>query len=205
MNKYTMVVSKKENNSYVEVGKVAIFYPLLSELGIAVDPTHYEKKNDKGEAVKTDSSDSAALPVYADDKIAFAFDAVFAAVKATARNRLQSGTATLKPDNKIAETLEELLESGERSGEALKNRRDFFAGFKAFLATLGKSAAYAQGVYDIAFNTKGLPYQSQARKDTVKTLVAQYGATLKPEDVLRYERTISAIDEQASQADPLSE
>lgn len=190
MQSYKMKVSKKENGEYVEVGQVEVFYPLLSELGIAIDPT---------------GKDEEGFPTYADDKVQYVFDSVLAAVKATARNRLVSGTATLKSDNTIADTVEALLATGERSGEALKQRREYFNSFKAWLPSLGKSAAWVAGMFDIVSNVKNIPYQSAARKATVKDLVTQHAATLDAESVAKWERVMTQIDENCSAVDPLSE
>lgn len=206
MNKYTMVVSKKEDGKYKEVGKVAVFYPLLSELGIAVEPEKYEAPNDKGEMVACTADTANAMPVYADEKVQFTFEAVWAAVKAMARNRLESGTANLKDGLKIAETVEELLEAGGgRSGEALAARREFFSSFKTYLGTLGKSAAYVAGMFDIVSNVKNIPYQSQARKEAVKALVSGYVSGATAEAVAKYEKTIQQVLDNCDAADPLSE
>jgi hypothetical protein len=188
MQSYKMEVSKKEDKAYVKVGEVEVFYPLLSELGLTVEPT---------------GKDEEGFPTYADEKVQYVFDAVLAAVKATARNRLVSGTATLKPDNTIADTIEALLATGERSGEALKQRREYFNSFKAWLPSTGKSAAWCLGMFDIITNVKNIPYQSPTRKATVKDLVAQHAATLDAESVAKWERVMTQIDENCTAADPL--
>lgn len=190
MKSYQMKVSKKENGEYVTVGQVEVFYPLLSELGLASEPSSF---------------DDEGFPVYADERIQYVFDAVLASVKATARNRLVSGTANLKPDNTIADSVEALLATGERSGEALANRRDYFKAFKEFLTTLGKSAAYVAGMFDIASNVKNLPYQSEGRKNAVRDLVASHAATLTAEQIGKWERTMLQVTEATNAADPLSE
>lgn len=190
MRSYEMKVSKKEDGEYKEVGAVKVFYPLLSELGIAIDPT---------------GDDKEGFPIYGDDKVQYVFDAVLAAVKATARNRLVSGTATLKEGNTIAETVEALLEGGDRNGEALKNRRDYLNAFKAWLPSLGKSAAFCQGMFDIANNAKNIPYQSEARKAALLGLITDHAATLNPEQVSLWERTITSIAEFCKAPDPLAE
>lgn len=205
MNKYTMVVSKKEDGKYKEVGKVAVFYPLLSELGIAVEPEKFEAPNDKGEMVACTADTPNAMPVYSDEKVQFTFEAVWAAVKAMARNRLESGTANLKDGLKIAETVEELLEAGGgRSGEALAARREFFTSFKTYLGTLGKAAAWVAGMSDIVSNVKNIPYQSQARKESIKSLMEGYVAQASAESVAKYEKTIQQVLDNAAAADPLA-
>lgn len=205
MNKYTMVVSKKEDGKYKEVGKVDVFFPLLSELGIAVEPEKFEAPNDKGELVACSADTPNAMPVYSDEKVQFVFEATWAAVKAMARNRLESGTANLKDGLKIAETVEELLEAGGgRSGEALAARREFFASFKTYLGTLGKAAAWVAGMSDIVSNVKNIPYQSQARKESIKSLMEGYVAQATAEAVAKYEKTIQQVLDNAAAVDPLA-
>lgn len=205
MRQFQMNVSKKEDGEYKLVGSVVVPYPLLDELGIAVAPSSYEKQDKDGKAVACAEEDAEAFPIYADERVQYVFDAVLAAVKATARNKLISGTATLKPDNTIADTVEALIATAERSGEALKQRREYFNSFKAWLSTLGKTAGYVTGMFDIVSNVKNIPYQSDARKKAVKALVAQHAATLDADAIAKWERTMTQIDEACSAVDPLGE
>lgn len=190
MQSYKMEVSKKENEAYVSVGSVDVFYPLLSELGLSVEPS---------------GKDEEGFPTYADERVQYVFDAVLAAVKASARNKLLTGTAKLKEGNKIAESVEELLATGQRGGEALKVRRDFLNAFKAWLPSLGKSSGFNVGIYDLVASTKNLPYMSDARKQAVVGYVANFAASLPAEDVQRFSRILTQIDELCSAADPLLE
>jgi len=190
MQSYVMKVSKKEDGEYKEVGEVTVFYPLLSEMGIAVEPA---------------GKDEEGFPTYADERVQYVFDAVLAAVKATARNRLQSGTATLKEGNTIAETVEALLATGERSGEALKTRREYFASFKAWLPSLGKAAAFNTAVYDIVSNVKNIQYQTAKRKANILQLITDHAASLSAEDATRFERIIVQIGEACETAEELSD
>ena len=190
MQSYIMEVSKKENGAYVKQGEVTVFYPLLSELGLAVEPT---------------GKDEDGFPTYADDRTQYAFDAVLAAVKAAARNKLQSGTALLKDGNKIAETVEELLAGGDRDGSALKARREFFAAFKAYLPSLGKPAGWVQGVYDIASNVKNIQYQSDKRKEILKGIMEGFAESLTADQIGAWERTLTQIYEACAAANPLDD
>lgn len=211
MRKFTMQVTKLETAAgetkakAVPVGSVVVYYPLLSEMGIPVDPSKYVDFDKDGKEVDSTESNEAAFPVYASDAVQMVFDALLAQVKATARNRLQTGTATLKDGARINSTVEEMLEETPRNGEALKERREYFASFKAFLGTLGKSAAYVQGMADIVSNVKGLPFQSATRKETVKGLIVQHAATLNAEQVSKWQKIMTQIDENCTGADPLDE
>ncbi len=181
MKSFKMEVNKKENNAYVKKGEVEVFYPLLAEMGVAIEP---EKMDEEG------------FPIYADEKVQYVFDAVLAAVKASARNRLVSGTVELKEGNKIAETIEELLATGDRNGVALAMRREFFAALKDYLPSLGKSQAYCAQLYDIISNVKGISAQSAARKTLVNEVVSGFAAKLEAPKLEAYTRILLQINEQ---------
>lgn len=196
MRIYQMEVGKKEDGATIKVGEVAVYYPLLSELGLAIDPASYESFDKEGKTVVATVETAGAFPVYADEKVQYVFDAVLAAVKASARNKLLKGTVELKPDNKIAETVEELLATAERSGAALAARREFLSDLKAFLPSLGKSQAYTAQLYDIISNVKGICVQSTARKALISDVVGQFAGKLDAEKLGKYERILGQIAEQ---------
>lgn len=198
MNKYTMIVSKKEEvtaangekkNEYVKKGEVEVFYPLLSELGFDVAP---EKNDDDG------------FPVYKDEKAQYVFDAVLAAVKSAARNKLVTGTATLKPGLSIASTIEELIEGGNK-GDALAATREFLAAFKAFLPSTKKSEKVQAAVYDLAKNKAGLSLQPDDKKAKFLVYITDFTATLNAEQATRFERALTALEEACTAGDALDD
>ncbi len=184
MQNFTMVVSKKEGGEYVKVGEVAIFYPLLSEMGLAVEPKETDKEG---------------FPVYEDSKVQYVFDAVLAAVKAQARNKLVSGTATLKPGLTIAETVEQLLESGGRSGEALANRREFLAAFKAWVPTLGKSKGFSDQLISLASNAEALAVIEAAKREKFSGYLISFAETLNSEQAAKFGATMTKLNEACTQ------
>ena len=190
MQNYTMEVSKKKNGAYVKAGEITIYYPLLSELGLSVDP------------VKSDEED---FPIYADEKVQYVFDAVLAAVKAQARNRLVSGTATLKPGLAIASTVEELLESGGNKGDALAAIREFLAAFKAWLPKTGKSEKVQSAVYELARNKSSVSLQSDDKKEKFAVYLSGFAATLNAEQVARFSRPLLALNEACEAGDALDD
>lgn len=198
MNKYTMIVSKKEEvtaangekkNEYVKKGEVEVFYPLLSELGFAVEP---EKNDEDG------------FPVYKDEKAQYVFDAVLAAVKSAARNKLVTGTATLKPGLSIASTIEELMEGGNK-GDALAATREFLAAFKAWLPSTKKSEKVQLAVYDLAKNKAGLSLQPDDKKEKFLVYITDFTATLNAEQATRFERALTALGEACTAGDALDD
>jgi hypothetical protein len=195
MKSFVMEVSKKElvagSNQYVKQGDVTIYYPLLSELGIAIDP---EKMDENG------------FPVYTDEKVQYVFDAMLAAVKAQARNKLVSGTAKLKDGQSIADTVEALLESGGgNKGDALAAVREFLASFKAWLPTTGKKEAVQAAVYDLAANRKGLALQTMEKKQKFLGYLSDFAETLTEEQAARFSRPLLALNECCEAGDALDD
>ena len=190
MQSYTMEVSKKENGAYAKVGEITVYYPLLLELGLSVDPA----KNDED-----------GFPIYSDEKVQYVFDAVLAAVKAQARNRLVSGTATLKPGLTIASTVEELLESGGNKGDALAAVREFLAAFKAWLPKTGKSEKVQSAVYELARNKASVALQSDDKKAKFAVYLSGFAETLNAEQVARFSRPLLALNEATEAGDALDD
>jgi hypothetical protein len=190
MNKFNMEVSKKENGAYVKVGEVEVFYPTLKDLGIDVDPS---KESEEG------------FPIYADDRHQYVFEGVLAAVKANARNKLVSGTATLKDGLKIAETVEELMASGGNTGEALKVLREMLAGFKAWLPSTGKSAVVQAAVYDLVSNRKTIALQSEDKKEKLRGYLSNFASSLNEEQARAWANNLMKLDDACNTVDALDD
>ena len=190
MKSYQMEVSKKENGAYVAQGKIEVFYPLLDELGLNAQP---EKMDDEG------------FPIYSDEKVQYVFDAVLAAVKAQARNKLVSGTATLKPGLTIASTVEELLESGGNKGDALAAVREFLAAFKVWLPKTGKSEKVQAAVYELARNKASVMLQADDKKQKFAQYLADFAQTLTEEQAARFTRPLLALNEACEAGDALDD
>lgn len=190
MQVYNLEVSKKVNGQYEKVGDVSVHYPLLTELGFDVEPTG---KDDDG------------LPTYSDEKAQYVFDAVFAAVKAAARNKLVSGTASLKDGNKIAETVAELLTTGERNGAALQNLRDLLNIFKEWLPSTGKDSKTQAALYDLVSNRKALGLASDVVKGKVAGYIAQFAESLEAEQAAKYERILVALNDACESVNALDD
>jgi hypothetical protein len=120
---------------------------------------------------------------------------VLAAVKAQARNKLVSGTATLKAGLSIAETVEQLLESGGRSGEALANRREFLAAFKAWLPSLGKSESFQAMLVTLASNAEALALQDENKRTKFAGFLADFAETLNAEQASKFSNTLTKLSE----------
>jgi hypothetical protein len=195
MKSFKMEVSKKEEVAgrpqYVKQGEVEIFYPTLEDFGIAAE-------------VK--ETDEEGFPVYTDSKMQYAFDAVLAAVKAQARNKLVSGTATLKDGQSIATTLEALLESNTANrGDALAAVREMLSAFKGWLATTGKKESVQAAVYSLAANRTGLSLQSEEKKGKFLVYLADFAGKLTAAQADRFAKPLTALEEAATGGDPLDD
>lgn len=191
MKSYNMEVSKLDETTgkYVAQGKVEVFYPLLSDLGFKIEP---------------DSFDEDGFPVYKDAKADYTFNAVLAAVKAAARNKLVARTATLKPGLSIASTIEELIEGGNK-GDALAATREFLVAFKTWLPSTGKSEKVQAAVFDLAKNKAGLSLQPDEKKTKFLVYLSDFAATISEEQATRFERALLALEDAASPGDALDD
>jgi len=183
---YNMEVNKKDKGEYVKVGEVAVPVFGLEDFGLNVEAT---------------GKDEEGLPTYGSDAINFVFGAVFAAIKADARNKLVSGTATIKAGQKIASTVAELIEKAERSGAALAIVRDFNKAFAAYLeAHSGKSAAVQAVLNGMVKNRATIALSSEARRNALLSQLTAYAGTLSEEDTAKYTNIVLAISEACTSA-----
>ena len=181
MKSFKMEVSKKVDGAYEKQGEVEVFFPLLSDLGLSIDPASF---------------DDDGFPVYSDDKVQYAFDGVLAAVKAQARNKLVSGTATLKAGLTIATTVEELLESGGGNrGEALAINREFLAAFKGWLPSTGKSAAVQSLALTYAKNKEALQLADSDRKEKFGKYLTDFASSLDAAQAARFSRPLLTLQD----------
>lgn len=198
---YNLTVSKKNDASgkHEAIGTVTIYIPTLAELGFNVEPM----------PVKVDSEGNPAnqgLPEYADEKAQYAFDAICAAVKADARNKLIGGSTELREGAKIAETLEELLAVAERDGAALKAIRAMLNDFKAWLvAHSGKTENVQAAILSLAANRKALALQPADKKSKFEVYVTNFAASLTPEKAIEYSRPLTALVDACQAADALDD
>lgn len=202
MRNFKMIVSKKVDGKYLMQGSVDVAYPLLMELGIPIEPKGFYKDNENTETI---TADGTGFPVYDDEKVQYTFDSVIAAVKAQARNKLESGTAKLKPGLSIATTVAELLESGGNTGAALQVLRDMLQAFKAFLTKTGKSDKVQAAIYELVRNKNVIALQAEDKKAKLKGYIEQFAATLTAEQAAAWERHLIAVSEACDTVDALDE
>lgn len=190
MKQITLDVSKKDAKSgkYVKQGEMVVTVPVLLDYVAEL-------------ALAKITGEEDGLPVYDNDKANFTQAAIFAYVKAAARNKLISGTAEVKPGLKIAETWEELTAEGVRTGgaAALALIRELREAFADHVKTLGKSEA-AQKVLTTFFNNKAVLEMATAEnKGKMQTYIENFAETLSEEDLERFSRHLESLLELCKQ------
>ena len=179
MQKLNMVVSKKVDGKFAEVGKLVFFAPALADFGIEAPVT---------------GADDEGVPTYATDALNWLQRSILAATKAQIRNKLVSGTADLKDGQTIPETLADLCaESEGGSGAALEAIRAIKALWAKWVAASGKSAAAQTMLVTFFGNKQALATQSEATKGKVVGYIADFCGTLTEEQLTAGQRYIDSI------------
>jgi len=187
MQKITIDVSKKVNGKFAKQGEVEITVPILTDvLEFVASPV---KKDEKGAEIFEDG-----LPVYESDKANWLQGAMLAAIKAQARNKLVSGTATLKDGLSIPTDWEGILAEGTRGGgEALAIAREAKAAFAEWMGKQGKSEAATATVVTLFSNKQALALQSEVNKGKVKSYVESFAESLDAALQERFEKPIMSV------------
>lgn len=207
MKTYQMHVSKKEAGEYKPVGVVVVPMFALNEFGITcATELDAEQRAAAVKALEISAEDDDGLDYYADARIQFVYDAVVSATKADARNKLVSGSSALKPGNKIADTVEELIAKAERSGAALALNREFLTSFSAYLAAKSGKSAVVQALYNGMTKVRAtITLSSQARKDGLLAQLEGYIGQATTEDVAKFSNIITTLGDLCSSAEAIGD
>lgn len=203
MKKITIDVSKKvEVNGkgvFKKVGDMIISVPPLSDcIQYVTSPI---KRDEKGAEVEEEG-----LPVYEADEANWIQSAILAAVKAQARNKMVSGTATLKDGLKIAETWAELCAEGVRGNAGLQLARDFKAAFTDWIGKQGLSEAATATLTTLVSNKAALQLQVPATKAKVQARLEAFATSLEAADLEKFQRPFeSAMASCEATADALAD
>lgn len=135
------------------------------------------------------------VPVYKDEKANWLQKAIFAQVKAQARNRLKPKTADLKDGRSLPATWADLLEelTGSGNGEALKAVADARKAFAAWLPTTGKSEKAQVQLAKFFVNRSALELQPAAIKEKIAVVIASFVESLSAEDADRFGRYLESL------------
>lgn len=165
----TIEVSKKVGNKREPVGTVNVPVPTLADIGL----------DDDGSLVAQ-----------------WVAKALRAAALTDARNKLVSGTATLKAGAKIAATLDELAAPAENSGAALKEISELKRAFTEYVAGLGLSAKGQAVITGIFASPKTAALQPAAVMAKVVERIEGFIAAIEGELTPTQERYITSLIEQ---------
>lgn len=180
MKQITIDVSKKVNGKFAKQGEVAITVPTLED----ILPFITSKV----------TGEEDGLPVYEAVEANWVQGAILAMVKAQARNKLVSGTATLKDGLTIATDWASLVAEGVRGGgEALAIAREAKAAFADWMAKQGKSEAATNAVVALFSNKTALTLQSATNKGKVKAYVESFAESLDEAALERLGKPIEGV------------
>jgi hypothetical protein len=187
MLKFQMDVSKKDpkTNKYVKQGEVAVTTPLLADvipfMGAAI------------------TSEEEGVPVYDAPEANWLMSAILSYVKATARNKLISGTANLKDGLKIPETWAEFTAEGIRGGgAALLAYQEAKRSFAEWITKQGKTENVQNTLITLFGNKAALSLQSTKNKEKMKAYVEEFASALEEDVLERLQRPIESVIEACS-------
>lgn len=181
MKQITIDVSKKINGKFAKQGEVSITVPLLEDVVSKVAAAKVTGEED-------------GLPVYDSEEANWVQGAILAMVKAQARNKLVSGTATLKEGLSIASDWAGLVAEGVRGGgEALAIAREAKTSFAEWMGKQGKSEAATNAVITLFSNRQALALQSEVNKGKIKAYVEAYFETLDEAQGERFMKPVQAV------------
>lgn len=191
-------VNKKVAGKFSKVGAVDIYVPTLEAAGFTAE----RQLDDKGNEVMEDG-----LPVYKAASHNWIQGAMLAQVKAQARNKLVSGTATLKEGQAIATDWDTLTAEGERggNGDALAVVREVKAAFAKHVASIGKSQKAQDTLTTLFASRQSLALQSTENKAKMAQYVAEFAETLDDAQLTRFMKYLEAINQACEVTDEVED
>jgi hypothetical protein len=173
-----------------KIGTVVIHVPVVHDLVVEAVQSTLE-----GKPAFTDDG----LPVYEKDEHNWLQSAIYAQVKAQARNKLVSKTATLKDGATIATDWAGLTAESAGGGAIhLQLVREVKGLFSAWVASLGKSQG-AQAKITGAFNDLNvLKSADKVSKDKILGYLADFIDTLDDATQVKYNKYLTKVAETAT-------
>ncbi len=161
----TKNVTKGSTTVREPVGSVEVYAPTLAEFGLAVEPV--SQNEETGELTYAAHADQ------------FLYNAVLAQVKANARNKMQSGSISLKPNNKFAENLQELITPSESTSTVLAERRALFELFKDYLSNLARPENVKRLLLTFLEKPETLALQPAEQRAKIKVYFDEFGGSVE--------------------------
>ena len=182
-----------------KIGTVIIPIPTFEAFDIPADVDMTAENDNEQKGIDNDG-----LPIYADKRFQWLFQAAVAQAKVQARNKLVNGTADLKDGMAIAANFDELTaEAG--TGEALKRARECLKAFAAYLGTLNKTPATVAYLLSMFRNKEALSTQDGGMKGKIAGYIDGFSDGLEDADLTRYSTILARIQEACKPAAELSD
>ena len=148
-----------------KVGEVSVYSPTLADFGMAVEPVSQDAQT--GELT------------YAEPASQWLYNALLGAVKANARNKMQTGSTDLKANNKFASTLEELITPAETGSVVLAERRGLIDMFKGYLGELAKPENVKKLLLNFLEKPDTLALQPAEQRAKIKAYFDTFGGQVE--------------------------
>lgn len=163
-------ISELVNGARQVIGTYSHYMPTLADFGIKDEKAEvlYEGEGEAKQAVGIK---------YSTDALNYLGKALEAAARATARNKLVTKTANVRPGAKLPETFAELIAPGEgRGGSAvLAERAALFKAWEAFVMSLDKNDTVKRLLVLFVKQPDALLTQPEKVRQATEALLVQFG------------------------------
>lgn len=147
-------------------------------------------------AVESNGVDEGGYPTYQDEKVDFIAQALYAAIRADARNKLKA-----EPNGStIAQTVEALIAEGQRvgGGAFMKLNKAFCDSFAQFLKAKSNKSVAVQTVFNSLVSIRSrasIVLASQKVRSGLEAQLEAYIEQTSPEEVAQYEGILTGLVE----------
>lgn len=196
LNTFTLTLHEREEQpngkkKNVEVGKVQIPFPTLSDFDINAQP----KLGDDGKP----ETYQGGIPVYTDPRHNLLQEGIVNLVSIRSRNKFEKGV--LKPGLSLAEDFDMLFEQSGGAGDALAMRREARTDFEKHLQGKDKKAATIALLSDLFQNSaKVLGAASETYINALSGHVGTWVASLDEAKALRFAPKIQELQDSINNA-----
>ena len=162
-----------------EVGKISFLVPTLEEI-----KNHLNSEN----ALTFDKNAGS----FTSDFSQFIADSIETACKSKLVSKLEPKSITFKNGHSAWNTIEELLEQGQR-GQHFAIASQFKTAIGTFIAGLKKSDGFKAAVLSFCTNVQALAETTPANKQVVQKVLDGFLETLEEEDVSKFDKLLTSI------------
>lgn len=192
---FKLAVSRTEKqgdqNKRVSVGTVTASIPTIKAfLPILTAAAIIPKDGVKPE-------DDDGVPLYDNDVANWLQSAITAKVSVKIRNSLVEGTTELQTGKSLPTNFEELLEAGERTGQAMKIKAECITALCSYIAAQGIQPASVERWKALFRQPEALAAQSDVLKGKALAYLEGFSKEQSAENLSRYMTTLTSIEDAA--------